>query len=451
MPEDILRALAQGQRELATPFTLEFPDVGVLGCDAVLRLLPGRRLVAATRFREQRAVLKLFLGDDAERYLRRERRGVERLHAAALPAPELLAECRGAQGERGLLFAWVDGARPLDVASQEDFSAAVAALARAHDAGVWQQDLNLENLVMGTSGVTFVDGDAVRAQRGALGPRRSRENLAKLLAERPPIFDGELPALIDSYQRVRGFTLTRAAGLDADLQAARRRRTRRYLKKTLRDASEFAVLRAGDLRGVRRRDWAPAELDALLNDPDHFLESGERLKTGGNATVARVRLAGGGSLVLKRYNVKSSAHALRRALRSRARRAWLGGHRLAFLGVPTARPLALLEQRGPRAPAFLMLEDLGDGTLGQELAEQGLSAGRLRELVELFTLLDRAGLSHNDTKLSNFLVGPDDRVHLVDVDAVAEGRGRDVERFLANFEEPLRARFAQAFRNAGLR
>jgi serine/threonine-protein kinase RIO1 len=149
---------------------------------------------------------------------------------------------------------------------------------------------------------------------------------------------------------------------------------------------------------------------------------------------------------------------LRRALKPgpRFRLAWLNGHRLWMLGVPTARPLLLLERRlGPlRGVAYLVMEDLGDRHLGQEIDEQGLGDERMAELVRLFRTLQAAGLRHGDTKITNLLV-TEAGVALIDLDAMApsrRGQRRDVARFLANFEHQpmLRGRVAAALAAAGV-
>jgi hypothetical protein len=69
----------------------------------------------------------------------------------------------------------------------------------------------------------------------------------------------------------------------------------------------------------------------------------------------------GRTLVIKRYNIKGFAHWLKRFWRpSRAWHSWREGNRLAFLGIATPKPLAVLEKRfvaaqsrlsGDRVPA----------------------------------------------------------------------------------------------------
>jgi hypothetical protein len=162
--------------------------------------------------------------------------------------------------------------------------------------------------------------------------------------------------------------------------------------------------------------------------------------------------------VVKRYNVKSFWHGVRRALkpRSRFRLAWCNGQRLHFLDIPTARPMALLEHRiGPlRRVAYLVMEDRGGEDLNGLAAAGGMQDVHVDAVVRIFRSLAAAGLCHGDTKASNFLVTPEG-VALIDLDAMTErpaGLGEDVRRFLDNWnaQPALQRRFRERFAAAEL-
>ena len=169
-----------------------------------------------------------------------------------------------------------------------------------------------------------------------------------------------------------------------------------------------------------------------------------------------VELAGPPARVVKRYNIKNPWHAMRRMLRftPRYRRAWSFGQLLIMLDIPTARPLVLLEQRlGPlRGRASLLTEALEGPLLAEEIAAKGLTAERCAEVTDLFALLKVAGLTHGDSKSTNFVVHQG-RVHLIDLDAMAfagHGQKSDAARFLQNWPAPISTQFENAFRKAGL-
>ena len=154
------------------------------------------------------------------------------------------------------------------------------------------------------------------------------------------------------------------------------------------------------------------------------------------------------------YNVKSLGHGLRRTLRRlpRYRRAWRSGHRLAFLRLRTARPVALLECKIGvfTTIAYLVMEDLGCevADLATWVSDQGVSEQLAAAVAELFRGIADARLVHGDTKASNFLVC-DEQVYLIDLDAMMEshrGSARDVARFLTNWDadSPARELFSDA-------
>ncbi len=98
----------------------------------------------------------------------------------------------------------------------------------------------------------------------------------------------------------------------------------------------------------------------VLAQADALLDQGHLYKTGGTASVAKVEV-NGRPLVIKRYNIKSFAHWLTRFWRpSRAWHSWREGNRLAFLGIATPKPLAVLEKRcfWLRSRAYLVTEFL---------------------------------------------------------------------------------------------
>ncbi|NIP13803.1 MAG: hypothetical protein GWM88_03275 [Pseudomonadales bacterium] len=455
---------AQG-RDVPTPFLLEGSldpvlDDGRIECLEVLRLLPGRRLVMRVRVGGRACVLKLFVGDGAARYSARERAGLELLAASGVRTPELVAHLHLPGGGEGILLDWLTRSRPLVEEDPRGLAEVAAALARLHANGALQHDAHLNNYLRGGDGTLYaIDGDGVR--RPALA-RRKRElaNLALLLAQLPPPDSDRLAIVAGAYWRERWGSDPRPeelAALQRRVNAQRARRMRRYLRKTLRECTEFHCDRKDGRFVVCARDAWTSHMADFVDQPEDHLVAGTVLKAGNSATVMRVRV-GGVPYVVKRYNVKSFLHGLRRALRPkpRYRVAWLSGHRLLRLGIATPRPVALLEvPRGLATVAYLVTEDLGGSRgLADEIDADGYSPGVGQAVAGLFLALGDAGLIHGDTKASNFLVGNDD-VYLIDLDAMKQGgrrRSRDVARFLANWDETpeVQASFRGALQEAGV-
>lgn len=458
---------------------------GLVDCLRVLRHLPGRRVVAEATWGGRRVLCKLFVDAGAGRRAEREAAGSRWLAGAGVPTPRLLGQWCLQGGGRALLFEWLEHVAPLADHDTEGLAHAAAHLARLHAAGLHHADPHPDNLLVarasaGVPVVYFVDPDGVRpgpralCRATGLGRRPSLANLALLCAQRGPERDAELGVVLEAYLDARGWPGgIHAEALRRTVVRARARRVRRYLRKTTRPCTEYAVRRTpGELRICVRARVGPG-LGELLEHPDRAVAAGELLKDGRSATVVRVRVEGQ-SWVIKRYNVKNVWQRLRRSLRPvpRYRNAWRNGQRLHLLGIPTARPVALVERRrGPlRDAAYLVMEDLGDTDLLAAARHAELGAAIVAEIAALFATLRALGIAHGDTKATNFLLvggglpgaGPDagapaaePRVALIDLDAMRESRrgaARDVERFLANWQDrpQLAERFRAAFRSVGL-
>jgi tRNA A-37 threonylcarbamoyl transferase component Bud32 len=152
-------------------------------------------------------------------------------------------------------------------------------------------------------------------------------------------------------------------------------------------------------------------------------------------------------VVIKRYNIKSLAHAASRCWRpSRAWHSWREGHRLSLLGIPTPAPLALIEQRfGPlRGKAWLVTAHIpGEDLLthSADSVETGFPAREQKAILQLFQDLAEARIGHGDMKATNLLWN-DGTLALIDLDIMRQYCGeysfrraqrRDVARFLANW------------------
>lgn len=454
-----LSVLATTGRDPAAPLAISMPagDVEVIRW---LRVLPGQRYVAEATWSGKHVLAKLFVGDKAERALKREREGVRLLQMQQITTPELLAEGHES-GEGGwLLFAFLDHAQSIDDRwaavqsepllsdSQSDVLAqALSTLAQMHLRGIWHDDLHLDNLLYRDGATYVIDGDGVAGEQPgrALSRAKVLENLGIFFAQLPSTIDPHIETLLVHYLLVNGEHALPLEALLANVQRVRAWRLRDYLAKAGRDCSLFSVSRNGSELQAIRRVWRD-RLQPVLLAADEHLERGVRYKGGGTATVARIEVQGE-AVLLKRYNIKGATHWLRRFWRpSRAWHSWIEGLRLEFLGIATARPLGMLETRwmGLRGRAYLVTEHLDGQDIIARFApyiEATPPDDELAALDTLFAALRTNRISHGDLKGHN-IFWHQGRWTLIDLDAVQQHKteagfeaayARDRARFLRNW------------------
>jgi serine/threonine protein kinase len=201
-----------------------------------------------------------------------------------------------------------------------------------------------------------------------------------------------------------------------------------------------------NLRG--NRAWASRQVpEALLRqwlaDPDAPLRAtGSRvLKHSRSSTVSECLAPltrGPVPVIYKRFSVTRWHDPLVHLVRNTpALRSWRNGHRLLDVGIPTARPLALVHRRrfGMTWETYLVTEKLSGAvdlrTYAQSLTGPNESADRralFEQTARLLRSLHRHHMSHRDLKAANLLVTPPmqsgetGKVHLIDLVGVQRFR-----------------------------
>lgn len=202
----------------------------------------------------------------------------------------------------------------------------------------------------------------------------------------------------------------------------------------------------------------PDAVREILRSPDRLWKPGKVLKPGSRSTVSLIE-ADGRSYVLKQYKSLALHRRLRYALtRTRAEQSWETGQAMAALGLPVARPLAVLVERrfGIPARAVLLMEHIEGPSLA-DLVEGSADSGTLRDIArqlrETFARMEDHHVVHGDLKASNIIIRAGGRVALIDIDAAEVAvsgarfrrlRGKDRLRFLRNWEKSPEA--AEIFR-----
>jgi len=433
--------LRKAGRTPSVPFAIRRDDGGTVCVTRILRNLPGKRIAADAHANGERVLAKLFIGAASARHWSRESAGIRALLDAGMPTPQLIAAEALADGGHLIMSTFLGDAVSVaslwqQVADKPDgtpaaieiLSPVFQLLGQLHHAGLTHEDLHLGNFLRSESRLFIVDGDAVVSHpRAPIAPPEAMRNLGMLVAQLPMEWDLKLDPLLGAYRTGNPGAKLSRSGLEDAIGNARAARLADYMSKVRRDCSLFRVEQDRRRMSVIMRDQAEA-LAPLLADPDAWIASGTLLKDGRTATVATV-VIDGRTLVVKRYNIKGHAHALSRALRpSRAWHAWVEGHRLRLLGIPTPTPLAVIESRnGPlRGRAWLITEHCSGESLrrhydGTETQPPTVAEGDA--ICTLFQTLQRARISHGDLKSHN-LFWHDGRLSLIDLDAMVQHRSQ---------------------------
>jgi tRNA A-37 threonylcarbamoyl transferase component Bud32 len=450
MPLLPLSHLSQAGRNPESAISFSLDEHNHISVEQWLRVLPNKRYVAKVQWRGQTLLAKLFVGARARQKLEQELAGAQLLEQAAIHAPHIVGSGHDANNNAWLLMDYLDGSQDLYQQAKLDplFLSAnnrqvelalplVDQVAELHNAGLRQADLHPANFLFRHGGCFVIDcADIEQLQQD----EEREENLALMLAQLPSNW---WPSLISRY-RSHGFSVDEAAlhqAADEKLLG----RAQDLARKSLRDCTLFKVERsAREFRALWREQsdsWR-----GLLDTIDPHVEQGLALKQGGSATVSRVNWRGQ-DIVIKRYNLKSPLHRLRRCLRpSRAWHCWQVAHQLRAVGIHTPKPLAMLERRcGPlRGTAYLVTE-LGKGKgLVEALADKPSALAAITTaLTQLMAAFKRFQISHGDCKASNLLwCEQSQQLSVIDLDALCWHRSekswqrqheKDIARLLRNW------------------
>lgn len=431
-----LAALAAGGRAPLLPALLPTP-AGEISLQDWLRVLPGKRLVAAGELNGKAVVVKLFVSRAANRHAQRELDGLLALKDAGIPTPAIVAHGElGADG-RFICTDYLHGSISLQqrwdafdqppagsAAAVEVLGQALGRIAAMHRAGLVQTDLHLGNFLLQGQQLYVIDGDAIeRVSPGQpLAARQAEDNLAIFFAQLDRSWDQYVELLLIHYLQVNAERPLNPDRLIERIRRVRAQRLADWLRKAVRDCSLYEVKRNWWQFSAAVRARA-AELRPLLDAPDSpFAAQTPQLKDGASSSVTLAQL-GASSVVVKRYNIKGLGHWLSRFWRpSRAWHSWLAAQRLQFLRIPTPAPLAMIESRfGPlRRRAWLICEYCP----GQSLAALFGASGQVlptpeqgKALLSLLTQLAEAHISHGDFKATNLLWHAG-QVWLIDLDSM---------------------------------
>lgn len=337
---------------------------------------------------------------------------------------------------------------------KDQLLAFVDVIASHHRVGIVQKDLHVGNFLRAGGRIYTLDGDQVyKLSTSVLDIRRAFDNFSLFLAQFSTLNTQGRDDLIHHYlKQMPGFPKAKNTidGIAKLTQEKLYKRGRDFLEKIYRNCTQFCVANHfKSFRVVPREFYTPTlihalgDLDSVISKPSVHL-----YKNGNTCTVAKVNIQGV-SYAIKRYNIKNLKHFMMRFWRpTRAWRSWYGAYLFHFFGIPTVKPIALLEKRtGKIRKKAYFITDLVEGEpLEAYFLNPTHTDAQKREMaknaIDILRRLFQLQIKHGDMKMTNFIVR-DGVLHLIDLDSVTWFRcgwwyrqsvKGDWKRFFANWK-----------------
>jgi tRNA A-37 threonylcarbamoyl transferase component Bud32 len=455
--------LRQANRATLTPFQLALTDSDVpLICKEIIRVVPGKRVVATGTWGNKAVIAKLFYESrHAARHANRDAKGIEALATNGVLTPTLYYQGTSVDKRiHVLIFEKIIDAQSLDTLWQERqtikellpvLQAVTIEIATHHVLGILQHDLHLKNFLIKDARIYTIDGGDIEIASKPLSKKDSINNLGLFFAQFGIGVDELQKLLFQIYTRARGWIVKEKDLTDlADaIKHYTATRWEQYSKKIFRTCTAFVRTESTRSITVYDRDYESSAFFAFLQNPDAIFAAPETelLKAGRSSTVVKVKIADQW-FVIKRYNIKNIWHGLRRCLRTtRAAKSWRLAQRLRLMGIPTAKPIAFVEKRflGFRGKSYLLMEYIEGEHAGDFFSHSVQDAEHslftCHQVIALFENLAQLHITHGDLKMTNILIAKH-KPWLIDLDGMKEHRHllgfkrvfqNEIKRFMENW------------------
>jgi len=449
-----------------TPFDFKTTNaegrVITIQCQKILRSVPGRRLACLGRFQGQAVFIKIFFHKfKAQRHWQREGRGIQLLLDNNIPVP-------------GLLFAGVEKDGPGRVLVQEQIQHPVnileewdknsqdafkyiekiiSVIVKMHLSGISQRDIHPDNFLLTEEASYCIDTAMLKTSDKPLTAAESVKNVALFATQFPSIDDETEKEIWQQYCLLRDekWYEKHLSSYGKEIIIYRKYRAEKLLNKLYRASSNYIFHKSFKKRFCIKKSWYQYYPDGQLTMPEAFFseENPEYLKQGGSSTVIKTGKPNK-ELVIKRYNIKNTLHALKRALRrTRASRSWSMGHLLQIYGINTPVPIAFIEHKfGPiMNVSYFICEYVPGPNLIEYFSDSKPLTDEQKIIAEkviiILKKLAKAGIYHGDMKATNLVVN-NGELWLLDLDGMcwfqdskksANYHQKDVKRFLRNWPD----------------
>jgi tRNA A-37 threonylcarbamoyl transferase component Bud32 len=427
----------------------------------IVRIVPKKRLVCQVSWCGEFAYAKLFFGQYASKYFKRDKKGVDLLVKANIATPPILfsGELTSVKLSYVLILKAIPSSKNAEMYwaefaldANKRFQLAIKLmreLAGHHRANLLQTDLYLKNFLVSGELIYTLDGDGIR-HYSALSRKKALDNVATLLSKFDVLdMQAWLPNLLQVYAESARHRLPSHPHMLRLINHKRKQTTNHYANvKVFRKCTDVDVERTSRHFQAISTQFVFNQSIMVAEKLDDLIDTQARLKSGNTCTVALANVENV-LLVIKRYNIKSFWHGVARALRqTRAAASWANAHRLTLLGIATPKPIALIEQRyfGLRGKAYFVSEYLEapDAEMFfEQQQEQAIRAHAIHNVVTLFYRLYLLKISHGDMKATNIKL-LDTSPWLIDLHSMRQhdwdrfalkAHVQDLKRFMKNWQD----------------
>lgn len=456
-----LRELTLG---CSAPFQLNLDNSKhPLICENILRILPKKRLVVCGTWNNQSIVAKIFF-EKAKTHILKETKGVRALIESGIDTPKILFSGSSFKNNIQILIferifqaddfqnSWETKSKDLP----EIMDRLTTELATQHVLGILQHDLHFKNFLINENKIFTIDAADIEKRLIPIGKKESLINLALFFSQLGAGSEKLQQQLFAIYAKARGWLIKQSDVLFLEQTVKKWNRTRwkDYNKKIKRTCSAFIRHETFAKTFMVERDYYSVNFKEFLKDPEKYFNDPnvKILKAGNSSTVIEIKVDDR-LLVIKRYNIKSFMHGLRRWLRqTRAERSWQFAHLLRLFSIPTAKPVAYIENHyfGWNTKSYFIMEKIpGDhaGVFFEDYNEQASSYFEMAEkIILLFENLKSIGVTHGDLKMTNILIH-NNMPWLIDLDGMRKHVthkslkhtfNSEMARFIRNWENSFK-------------
>ena len=335
------------------------------------------------------------------------------------------------------------------VREQESIDTLAKTLRKAHDSGLFHQDLHAGNFLW--DGTSFFLSDLHRAKiLKSVSLNQRLLNLSQLFHSlRSGWGNEERLRFIEKYFKGEPIPLEKKEELlgkiGERMDRLQRRQWRSRTKRCLKESSEFSIRKEGEVTTFYRKDFSLDRLKSLIEK--HLTLIKEKpsflLKQSPEVLVSMVE-EGGDKLYVKHFLLPHLIDRIRANFQySKGLKAWIASNGLKARGIPSLQALALIEKKDGLGLKESLLV-MGGSEKGLEMDRYILRGfGGLREkrlfikhFAQWLSHLHQRNLYHQDMKTCNILVSENGETwnfHLLDLEDVRMDEKVNEKRLFKNF------------------